>query len=74
MTPNAQAITTLIVQPKEAHLYPKYNILVLPDNDIGITETRRWIYMNSMDIKYFVIDDDMKFIRRTPGEENLKDQ
>ena len=72
MTPNAQAITTLVVQPKEAHLYPKHNILVLPENDIGITETRRWIYMNSMDIKYAVFDDDLKFICRTPGEEKSK--
>tara|TARA_A100001011_G_scaffold343502_1_gene377840 strand:- start:564 stop:1343 length:780 start_codon:yes stop_codon:yes gene_type:complete len=72
MTPNAQAITTLVIQPKEAHLYPKHNTLILPDNDIGITETRRLIYMDSMDIKYFVIDDDMKFIRRTPGEEKSK--
>ena len=72
MTPNAQAITTLVVQPKEAHLYPKHNILVLPENDIGITETRRWIYMNSMDIKYGVFDDDLLFRRRTPGEEKSK--
>mgnify|MGYP007125914487 CR=1 FL=1 len=38
MTPNAQAITTLVVQPKEAHLYPKYPTMVLPADDIGITE------------------------------------
>ena len=44
MTPNAQAVTTLVVQPKEKHLYPKYPIVVLPDNDIGITATRKWIY------------------------------
>jgi len=67
MTPNAQAITTLVVQPKEAHLYPKYPTMVLPSDDIGITETRRWIYMNSMNIKYAVFDDDLKFIERTPG-------
>tara|TARA_B100000073_G_C23604379_1_gene521780 strand:- start:48 stop:830 length:783 start_codon:yes stop_codon:yes gene_type:complete len=72
LPPNAQKLVTLVVQPKEKNCYPKYNTLVLPDDDIGITETRRWIYMNSMDIKYFVIDDDMKFIRRTPGEEKSK--
>ena len=72
LPPNAQKLVTLVVQPKEKNYYPKYNTLVLPDDDIGITETRRWIYMNSMDIKYFVIDDDMKFIRRTPGEEKSK--
>ena len=72
MTENAQRITQLVVQPKEQHLYPNYPILVLPDNDIGITETRRWIYFNSMDIKYGVFDDDLKFIRRTTGEEKSK--
>ena len=72
MTPSAQEITTLVVQPKEKDLYPNYPIEVLPDNDIGITETRRWIYKNSMDIKYGVFDDDLKFTRRTPGGEKSK--
>ena len=72
MSGPAQALTTLVVQPKEKHLYSKYPILVLPDNDIGITETRRWIYMNSVDIKYGVFDDDLKFIRRTPNGEKSK--
>ena len=35
MTPNAQAVTTLVVQPKEKHLYPNYPIVVLPDIEIG---------------------------------------
>ena len=72
MSPRVQAITTLVVQPKEEHLYLDYPIFVLPENDIGITETRRWIYMNSMDIKYGVFDDDLKFIRRTPDGEKSK--
>ena len=72
LPPHIKDITTLVVQPKEEYQYPNRNILVLPDHDIGITETRRWIYMNSMDIKYAVFDDDLKFIRRTPGEEKSK--
>ena len=72
MSEVAQTITTLVVQPKEKHLYPNYPIMVLPDDNIGITETRRWIYMNSMNIKYGVFDDDLKFIRRTPGGEKSK--
>ena len=72
MSGPAQSITTLVVQPKEEHLYKNYPILVLPDDDIGITETRRWIYMNSADIKYGVFDDDLKFIRRTPNGEKSK--
>ena len=72
MSPRVQAMTTLVVQPKEEHLYLDYPIFVLPENDIGITETRRWIYMNSMDIKYGVFDDDLKFIRRTPNGEKSK--
>ena len=72
MSPNAQQITKLVVQPKEQHLYPNYPILVLPDNDIGITETRRWIYKEAKGLKYGVFDDDLKFIERTPGGEKSK--
>ena len=69
MSQNAQQVTRLVVQPKEQHLYPNYPILVLPDNDIGITETRRWIYKEAKGLKYGVFDDDLKFIERTPGGE-----
>ena len=44
MTSNAQQITKLVVQPKEKHLYGNYPIIVLPNNDIGITETRKFIW------------------------------
>ena len=72
MPPKVQEITSLVIQPKEKDDYPNYPTLVLPDSDIGITETRRWIMMNSVDIKYGVFDDDLKFIRRTPGGDKSK--
>ena len=73
MPPKVQEITSLVIQPKEKDDYPNYPTLVLPDSDIGITETRRWIMMNSVDIKYGVFDDDLKFIRRTPGGDKSKE-
>ena len=72
MPPKVQEITSHVIQPKEKDDYPNYPTLVLPDSDIGITETRRWIMMNSVDIKYGVFDDDLKFIRRTPGGDKSK--
>ena len=69
---NVQQITSLVVQPKEEHLYANYPIVVLPDNDIGITATRKWIYSNSKFDKYGVFDDDLRFIRRTPNGERSK--
>jgi len=72
MTKNAQEITRLVVQPKEQDLYPNYPIIVLPDNDIGITATRRWIYNYARCQKYGVFDDDLKFIERTPNGEKSK--
>ena len=72
MTENAQRVTRLVVQPKEKDLYPNYPILVLPENDIGITATRKWIYDYAGDTKYGVFDDDLKFIRRTPGGRKSK--
>ena len=73
LPPKVQDITQIVVQPHEADLYKKnYPILVLPESIKGITETRRWIYMNSMDIKYFVADDDLKFSCRTPNGEKSK--
>lgn len=72
MTKNAQRITRLVVQPKEKDLFTNYPILVLPENDIGITATRRWIYDYAKSQKYGVFDDDLKFIERTPGGEKSK--
>ena len=72
MTPNAQAVTTLVVQPKEKHLYPNYPIVVLPDNDIGITATRKWIYEYAKDQKYCVADDDLTMIARKPWHDGDK--
>ena len=72
MTENAQRVTRLVVQPKEKDLYPNYPIIVLPDNDIGITATRRWIYEYASKQKYFVSDDDSKFACRKPWHDGEK--
>jgi len=66
MTPSVQHITKLVVQPKEQHLYSKYPTVVLPDNDIGITATRKWIWEHGQQSRYFVIDDDVKCAVRKP--------
>ena len=66
MTSNAQQITKLVVQPKEKHLYGNYPIIVLPNNDIGITETRKFIWKHGKESRYFVMDDDLKCACRKP--------
>ena len=60
-------ITVLVVQPHEQHLHGDKPILVLPEDDYGITKTRRWIYDHAGDILYGVFDDDLKFVDRNPG-------
>ena len=72
MTPNAQAITTLVVQPKEAHLYPNYPIVILPENDCGITATRKWIWEQGKNQRYMVFDDDCRLAVRRPWHDGEK--
>ena len=72
MTLNAQRVTRLVVQPKEQHLYPNYPISVLPDNDIGITATRKWIWEQGKDKRYMVMDDDSKMACRKPWHDGEK--
>ena len=61
-------ITVLVVQPKEKDLHGDKPILVLPENDIGICKTRKFIYeyANSRNQRYGVFDDDLKFKKRQP--------
>ena len=74
MTPSVQRITKLVVQPKEEHLYSKYPTVVLPDNDIGITATRKFIWEHGQWSRYVVMDDDVKMVCRRPwhNEEKTK--
>ena len=74
MTPSVQRITKLVVQPKEQHLYSKYPTVVLPDNDIGITATRKFIWKHGQQSRYVVMDDDVKMVCRRPwhNEEKTK--
>ena len=75
MTSSAQAITTLVVQPKEAHLYQNYPSVVLPENDCGITATRKWIWEQGKNQRYMVFDDDCRLVVRRPwhhGEKTKK--
>ena len=74
MTPSVQHITKLVVQPKEQHLYSKYPTVVLPDNDIGITATRKFIWEHGQQSRYVVMDDDVKMVCRRPwhNEEKTK--
>tara|TARA_B100000282_G_scaffold239671_1_gene182402 strand:- start:313 stop:1107 length:795 start_codon:yes stop_codon:yes gene_type:complete len=66
MTPSVKQITRLVVQPKEQHLYSNYPIIVLPENDIGITATRKFIWHYAKGQRYFVMDDDVKMACRKP--------
>ena len=72
MTSSAQQITKLAVQPKEQHLYPNYPIVILPENDCGITATRKWIWEQGENQRYMVFDDDIIMKTRTPSEEKSK--
>ena len=53
--------TILVIQPKEKNLYGNKKILVLPNNDIGICKTRKFIYeyANNKKERYGVFDDDL---------------
>ena len=66
MTSSAQQITKLVVQPKEQCLYKGYPTVVLPENDCGITATRKWIWEQGKDKRYIVMDDDIVMKTRKP--------
>lgn len=59
-------ITVLVVQPKEQHLHNEKPIVVLPENNIGISNTRKWIMEKAHKETYGVFDDDLEFVKRLP--------
>ena len=63
-----QKTTYFVIQPKEEASFrehwPESNILVLPENDYGICNTRKWILDNAGDDAYWMVDDDMLFTKR----------
>ena len=60
--------TVLVIQPKEKNLHGDKQTLILPDNDIGICKTRKFLYeyANSKKERYGVFDDDLTFLKRQP--------
>lgn len=69
-------ITSFVIQPKEVELfrkkYPNANIEVLPENDYGICNTRKWIIDTAGDTFYWMVDDDMLFTKRHVNRSTLK--
>ena len=65
-------ITVLVVQPHEKDFYGLKPIMVLPEDNMGITRTRRWIWEKAGKIKYGMFDDDLKFMVRTPKGKKSK--
>ena len=63
-----QSNTYFVIQPKEEllfkELWPDSNILVLPEDDYGILNTRKWIVETAGESKYMMIDDDIVFWKR----------
>jgi hypothetical protein len=56
--------TTLVVQPHEKDLYNNYPIMVLPEDWIGISRTRKYIIDNAGNNIFGMMDDDIKLKRR----------
>ena len=71
-----QQKTSFVVQPKEESAFRKHwpdsNILILPENDLGITNTRKFIVNHAADTKYLMIDDDIVFWKRNVDRETGK--
>ncbi len=44
LPPFLKDITVLVVQPKEKDLHGDKSILVLPENNMGICKTRKFLY------------------------------
>ena len=62
--------TMLVVQHRERHMYPGYNITVLPKNIETITPTRQYILKKLMTKggKFVMLDDDLRFDYRRMDE------
>ena len=65
--------TTLVVQPHEEHLYNGYPILVLPEDWIGISRTRKIIMEHADDSLFGMLDDDIELILYNAGADCYKD-
>ena len=57
-------LVIMVVQKKEEHLYEYDCEYLVVDNDIGIAKTRDIIHRHGGISKYFIVDDDLKFVRR----------
>ena len=57
-------LVQFVVQPKEQHLFVDKPHIVLPSDDIGMSNTRRWIYELGHNQIYGVFDDDLRFMKR----------
>ncbi len=67
-----QEKTHLVVQPAEKHLYDNFPIIVLPENDIGSSRTRQFIYDLAGESLWGIIDDDILMKERRPKEKPTK--
>ena len=56
--------TTLVVQPHEKDLYDGYPTLVLPEDLMGISKTRKFIMEYAGDNLFGMLDDDIELRRR----------
>ena len=66
MPSSIQNKCVLVVQPKERANHAHLPTLVLPENDCGITATRKWIWEQGKDKRYIVMDDDIVMKTRKP--------
>ena len=67
-----QEKTHLVVQPAEKHLYDNFPITVLPEDDIGSSRTRQFIYDLAGESLWGIIDDDILMKERRPKEKPTK--
>ena len=66
MPTSIQNKCVLVVQPKERTHHAHLPMMVLPENDCGITATRKWIWEQGKDKRYIVMDDDIVMKTRKP--------
>lgn len=72
MPDEVKKITFLVIQPKEKKAHSRYPCIVLPEDDIGITQTRKFIWDYGKKQKYFMMDDDVKMACRKPWHDGDK--
>lgn len=61
-----QDISIFVVQPQETKYFLDKPHIVLPDNNIGMSNTRKWIWEHGYNQIFGVFDDDLAFIKRLP--------